>query len=443
MSSVQPSSSSTLTKQLFTMTWPMLFGVLSLMSFQLVDSAFIGQLGVLPLAVQGFTLPLQMVVIGMQVGLGIATTAVIARALGANQRRYANQLASLVLVIGSTGVAIFGLVLWLLRNVILSLLGAPETIMPIIDSYWPWWILSAWVGAVLYFYYSICRANGNTMLPGTMMMVTSAINMLLDPLFIFTFDLGINGAAIATAVAFGTGILIVAPRVQKNHWCHFQWQDLNIMSSIRALGNIMGPAMVSQLLPPLSSMLATKLISGFGTAAVASWALGSRYEFFAIVSVLALTMSMPPMIGRLLGAKNYRDIQSLVSIAIKFVLGFQLFIAIISYFAATPLSLLMTADLKVEQVLEMHLTIVPISLGSLGVCMLMVSVCNALCQPYNALIISALRLFVFFLPCLWLGALISEIQGLLIGASIGNMLAGLSAYLIYRSTINKLIHTNT
>ncbi|GEM76197.1 MATE family efflux transporter [Vibrio sagamiensis NBRC 104589] len=421
------------------MTWPMLFGGLSLLSFQLVDSAFIGQLGVNPLATQGFTLPLQMIIIGIQVGLGIATTAVIAKALGANERHYANQLAGLVLVIGSIGVAVFGLILWLLRDIILSLLGAPETIMPIIDSYWPWWLLSAWVGAVLYFYYSICRANGNTMLPGSMMMLTSLINMLLDPLFIFTFDLGINGAAIATVVAFGIGILIVAPRVQKKHWCNFQWHNLNIMNSIKTIGNIMGPAMVSQLLPPLSSMLATKLIAGFGTAAVASWALGSRYEFFAIVSVLALTMSMPPMIGRLLGAKNYVDIHTLVLIAVKFILGFQLLIAVITFFLATPLSLLMTADLKVEQILEIHLMIVPISLGSLGVCMLMVSVCNALCRPYNALTISALRLFVFFLPCLWVGALTSEMKGLLIGACIGNLLAGLTAYFIYRRTITKLI----
>lgn len=72
----------------------------------------------------------------------------------------------------------------------------------------------------------------------------------------------------------------------------------------------MGPAMVSQLLPPVSSMLATKLLASFGTTAVAAWAIGSRYEFFAIVGVLALTMSMPPMVGRLLGAKQYDDIKS-------------------------------------------------------------------------------------------------------------------------------------
>lgn len=441
MPSTSSNAQPTLAKQLFTMTWPMLFGVLSLMSFQLVDSAFIGQLGILPLAAQGFTLPLQMVVIGIQVGLGIATTAVISKALGANDTRYAKQLGGLVLMIGSVGVAVFGLLIWLLRYPILSLLSAPDTVMPIIDSYWPWWLLSSWVGAVLYFYYSICRANGNTMLPGTMMMVTSGVNLVLDPLFIFTFDLGINGAAIATIIAFGFGILVVAPRVQKNYWATFQWQDLNVVKSITSIGNIMGPAMISQLLPPLSSMLATKLLAGFGTAAVASWALGSRYEFFAIVSVLALTMSMPPMVGRLLGAKNYTDIQSLISIAVKFILGFQLMIAVITFIAANPLALLMTSDAEVTNVLEMHLMIVPISLGSLGVCMLMVSICNALGKSYTALTISALRLFLFFLPCLWVGAQMGGIKGLLIGACLGNIMAGIAAYITYRKTIHKLAST--
>lgn len=438
MSSTTISPQPTLAKQLFSMTWPMLFGVLSLMSFQLVDSAFIGQLGVLPLAVQGFTLPLQMVVIGIQVGLGIATTAVISKALGANETRYAKQLGGLVLMIGSVGVAIISVLIWLLRYPILSMLSAPDTVMPIIDSYWPWWLLSSWTGALLYFYYSICRAHGNTMLPGTMMMITSGVNLVLDPIFIFTFDLGINGAALATIAAFSFGILVVAPRVKKNHWATTQWQDLNVVKSVRSIGNIMGPAMISQLLPPLSSMLATKLLAGFGTAAVAAWALGSRFEFFAIVSVLALTMSLPPMVGRLLGAKNYDDIQSLVSIAVKFILIFQLLIAVITFAVANPLALLMTSDIQVEQVLEMHLMIVPISLGSLGVCMLMVSVCNALGKSYTALTVSALRLFVFFLPCLWIGSQLGGIRGLLLGACLGNICAGIAAYLTYRRTIASL-----
>lgn len=403
MTSTTGTPSPSLSKQLFTMTWPMLFGVLSLMSFQLVDSAFIGQLGVLPLAAQGFTLPIQMIIIGIQVGLGIATTAVIARAIGAQKSHYAKQLGGLVVVMGGVGVALFSMIIYLLRTPILQLLDAPESVFPIIDAYWVYWLVSSWTGAMLYFFYSVCRANGNTMLPGTMMIATSLINLALDPIFIFTLDLGINGAAIATIIAFGIGILIVAPKVTKKHWLTFDWQELDISESVRSVGRIMGPAMVSQLLPPVSSMLATKLLASYGTAAVAAWALGSRFEFFAIVSVLALTMSMPPMIGRMLGEKNLIDIRSLIKIAATFVLGFQVVIALVTWLFSNGLAGLMTSDSDVTTILNYHLMIVPISLGPLGICILMVSVSNALGKSYTALTISALRLFAFFCHVYGLG----------------------------------------
>ncbi|WP_194567153.1 MATE family efflux transporter [Vibrio anguillarum] len=438
MSNTTPLSPPSLTRQLLQMTWPMMFGVLSLMSFQLVDSAFIGQLGVLPLAAQGFTLPIQMIIIGLQVGLGIATTAVIARALGANQIRYAKQLGGLVVAIGSIGVALFSVIIYLLRHPILALLSAPESVYQIVDSYWIYWLISAWVGAVLYFLYSLCRANGNTMLPGTMMMVTSILNLILDPIFIFTFDLGIEGAALATILAFGIGVFVVAPKVSKRDWMLFDWSDLDVGKSIRSISHIMGPAMISQLLPPLSSMLATKLLASFGTAAVAAWALGSRFEFFAMVAILALTMSMPPMVGRLLGAGQLQDIRKLVRVACQFILGFQLIIAVVTYLLSGHLAALMTSEQSVESILHWHLMIVPISLGPLGICMLMVSVSNALAKSYTALTISALRLFVFFLPCLWVGAQIAALHGLFIGALVGNILAGLAAWAMYQRALRQV-----
>ncbi|ERB64312.1 MATE family efflux transporter [Vibrio coralliilyticus OCN008] len=438
MTATNIENSPSLGQQLFKMTWPMLFGVLSLMSFQLVDSAFIGQLGVLPLAAQGFTLPIQMIIIGIQVGLGIATTAVIAKAIGANNTRFAHQLGGLVIAIGTIGVAVISVFIYLIRVPILQLLSAPDTLFPVIDSYWVYWLVSAWTGALLYFLYSVCRANGNTMLPGTMMMVTSVLNLILDPFFIFTLDLGLNGAAIATIIAFGIGILIVAPKVTRKHWMSFDWHDLNITQSVKSIGNIMGPAMISQLLPPLSSMLATKLLAGFGTAAVAAWALGSRFEFFAIVSVLALTMSMPPMVGRLLGAKNITDIRRLVVIASQFVIGFQLLIAAFTWLSADWLASLMTSESQVTEILIWHLLIVPVSLGPLGICMLMVSIANALGKSYTALTISALRLFAFFLPCLWLGAYLGGIEGLFWGSMVGNLLAGICAWLMYQKALRQI-----
>ncbi len=420
------------------MTWPMVFGVLSLMSFQLIDSAFIAQLGVLPLAAQGFTLPIGQLIIGVQVGLGIATTSVISMALGAKQTGYSRQLGGLVLALGGAGTGVICLLLYLVRYPLLNMLGATADIMPIIDTYWIVWLISAWVGAMLYFLYSVCRANGNTMLPGIMMVITSILNVVLDPIFIFYFDMGIHGAAVATILAFSIGALYVVYRIRFKHYYSFDWSSLNLVSSIRSLFNIMMPAMTSQLMPPLAAMLSTKLLASFGTAAVAAWALGSRYEFFAIVAVLALTMSMPPMIGRYVGARQADKVIQLVKIATLFILGSQLVIALITWLLAGHLSTLMTATDKVERILHLHLLIVPFSLAPLGVCILLVSVSNALGKPVKALLVSSLRLFLFFLPCLYLGAHIAGIHGLFYGAAIGNTCAGLFAWVTYRNTIKKL-----
>lgn len=435
MQSVKP-----LSKQLFSMTWPMLFGILSMMSFQLVDSAFIGQLGVLPLAAQGFTLPIQMIVIGLQVGLGIATTAMIARALGEGKECYAKQLGGLVLMIGSIGMVCFCLLIWWLRHPILMFLSAPESVFPIIDAYWPYWLFSVWIGAVTYFYYSICRSNGNTFLPGIIMVVTSVLNLALDPIFIFTLGLGLNGAAIATILSFSIGVLIVALKVSRKHWVSFDWKNLNLEKSLISIGHIMGPAMVSQLLPSTASILATKLIAGFGTAAVASWALGSRFEFFILASVLALTMSVPPMVGRLLGANKIDDIREVISIACHFILGFQFIVAVITFFFSEALANLTASEKAVSDILSWHLTLVPISLGALGVCMLMVSVANALGKSYTGLSISILRLFVFFLPCLWAGSVLAGLKGLFVGVLLGNLLAGFFAWYIYKRILEKIEH---
>ncbi|GAD79510.1 MATE family efflux transporter [Vibrio ezurae] len=432
---MKSSTSKTLAIELFKMTWPMIFGVLSLMSFQLIDSAFIAQLGVLPLAAQGFTLPIGQLIIGVQVGLGIATTAIIAQTLGAKNTEKAKQLGGLILSVGSIGCAIICVLLYLVRAPLLHLLGATQEVMPIIDTYWIVWLVSAWIGAMLYFLYSVCRANGNTLLPGIMMIVTSLLNVALDPVFIFYFDLGIHGAAVATILSFSIGILYVLYRTRGKGYYTFNWNGLNIKQSILALLGIMMPAMTSQLMPPLAAMLSTKLLASYGTAAIAAWALGSRYEFFAIVSVLALTMSMPPMIGRYLGEKDFTKITSLVNIATVYILCSQIMIALVTLFISAHLAELMSGQKSVGGILNMHLMIIPFSLAPLGICILLVSVSNALGQPMKALLISCCRLFVFFLPCLYLGAYLGGLFGLFIGAAIGNTFAGLFSWHHYRKTM--------
>ena len=434
----QTSENTSLGRQLYDMTWPMLFGVLSLMTFHLADSAFVGQLGRDPLAALGFTVPMQQLVSGMYVGLGIATTAIISRTLGQGDELRAQRLGGLVVTIGASLALILCLSVWLLQSVILDLLGAETALRPVIREYWAPWLVSAWTGAMLYFGYAVCRSNGDTKLPGYMMIATSLINIALDPLYIFMFGWGLPGAAWATITAFGLGALVIYPALIRRQWLRFDLLQLKLTQALRQLGSIMAPAMVSQLMPPVSAMLATALVAGFGSAAVAAWGLGTRLEFFSIVVVLALTMSMPPMIGRLLGTGEVETIRRLVRIAVRFIVIWQLALALIWLAASGLVSTLFTRDAAVQEILVNYLLRVPLSYSGLGVCMLMVSVNNALGLPMRALLISTLRLFAWYLPMLWLGSQISGLTGLMSGALVGNLLAGTTAYLLYRQGMTHL-----
>ncbi len=419
-------------RTLFRMTWPMLFGVLSLLGFQLVDSAFIGQLGVEPLAALGFTIPVQQLIIGTQVGLGIATTAIIARALGAGDQARARRLAGLVLLCGASGILLLCLTLWVLRAPLVLTLGAESSLLPQISRYWAPWLLSAWIGALLYFCYSVSRANGDTRTPGLLMVTTSLINLALDPLFIFTFGWGMAGAAWATVAAFSTGLVLILPQLLKRDWISFDLAGADPRAALKQLATTAGPATVSQLLPPLSAMLATTLVAGFGSTAVAAWGLGTRLEFFSIVVVLALTMSVPPMVSRLQGAGELQRIRELVRLAVRFVIVWQLAVAIVWLLLSDPLSRLLSEDAGVAGLLQDYLLRVPLSYSGLGVCMLMVSVCNALGLPLKALIAATGRLFVCYLPALWLGSQLAGLNGLFTGAMLANLAAGLLAWTIYR-----------
>jgi putative MATE family efflux protein len=416
----------------------MLFGVLSLMTFQLTDSAFVGQLGRDPLAALGFTVPMQQLVSGMYVGLGIATTAIISRTLGQGDNLRAQRLGGLVVTIGASLALILCLSVWLLQTGILNFLGADDQLRPAIREYWVPWLMSAWLGALLYFGYAVCRANGDTKLPGYMMIATSLLNIALDPLYIFVFGWGLPGAAWATITAFGIGALVVFPALVRRQWLRFDLLQLQLAKAIKQLGGIMAPAMVSQLMPPLSAMLATSLVAGFGSAAVAAWGLGTRLEFFSIVVVLALTMSMPPMIGRMLGAGELDNIRKLVRIAVRFVVVWQLMLGLVWLTASGLVSTLFSRDADVQDILLSYLLRVPLSYSGLGVCMLMVSINNALGLPMRALLISTLRLFACYLPLLWLGAQVSGLTGLMSGALIGNLFAGVMAYSLYRQGMTRL-----
>ncbi|WP_092846122.1 MATE family efflux transporter [Modicisalibacter xianhensis] len=417
----------------------MALGVFSLLGFQLVDSAFIARLGTAPLAAQSFTFPMAFLIIGVQVGIGIAIAALISRALGAGEEARARRLGSLVLVGGSLLIAALCIALWLWQMPIFRQLGADDSLLPLIRRYWGPQLLAAWVGAVLYFGYSLFRAHGDTRLPGKLMVLTSLINLALDPLLIFGLGdwsgLGLPGAAWATALAFTLGLGVLAWRLRQTDWLATVGLIDEARTSTRPFMGIAGPAMISQLMPPLAAMLATAIVADLGETAVAAWGLASRLETVSLMVVLALTMSLPPWLGRCYGGGDWQQIRRLMTLATKVVVIWQLGLGVVLALLAPWVASLLAGNPDVRVELAMLICGLLPSYALLGVCMLVVSASNALGWPLRAMVMSCVRLFVCYLPCLWLGAQWGGVLGIAIGAAVGNALAGALAWGLYSRSL--------
>ncbi|WP_353249594.1 MATE family efflux transporter [Salinisphaera sp. T31B1] len=421
----------------------MALGVMSLLGFQLVDSAFVARLGTVALAAQSFTFPMTFLIIGVQVGLGIAIAALISRAMGAGEAERARRLGSLVVFGGAAIIGVIALGLWIFHRPLFAALGAEGRTLSLIDSYWPVQLLANWLSALLYFGYTLFRAHNNTRLPGTLMVLTSLCNLVLDPVLIFGIGpwagLGLPGAAWATVAAFVIGLGVLVWRLSYHHWLSMHGLVAEARRSTGAFALIAGPAMLSQLMPPLSAMIATGLIATLGEPAVAAWGLASRLETVSLMIVLGLTMSLPPWLGHCYGAGNWPRVHNLMYIASQAVLVWQLSLGIVMALAAPWIAGLLTDSADVSGSLTWLIRFMLPSYALLGLCMLAVSAANALGWPVRAMLLSFARLFLCYLPCVALGVWLGRSMPFVgVGAAAGNLLAGGLAWWIFSQRMKRL-----
>ncbi len=200
-------------RQLFSLTWPMLFGMLGMVIFNLVDTYFLGKLGVGPLAAIGFTFPVIMFLNGIAQGVGIGTSSLISRNVITADRKKMKTMASSALLLGLLLVVLFVALGISTIRPLFTLLGAEGDVLDYIHDYMSVWYLGVPFVVLPMVGNNIVRATGDTFTPGMLMVASAVINTILDPLLIFGYgpfpELGIKGAALATVIARSVSMVII------------------------------------------------------------------------------------------------------------------------------------------------------------------------------------------------------------------------------------------
>ncbi|WP_171761141.1 MATE family efflux transporter [Vibrio sp. RE86] len=415
------------------MTVPMTFGMVAILMFNLVDTFFISLLGTDALAAVSFTFPVTFAVNCITMGIGMGLSANIGRLLGQGQSQGAARFSTHGLVLAVALVVLASSLGLTTIEPLFRLLGADESLLPLIHQYMDIWYLSIPLLVIPMAGNAAIRATGDTKTPAKIMMLAGLINGVLDPLLIFGYgpfpELGIQGAAIASAFSwFGAlvGSLYVLAKREKLLALPCTKTIVGDWQQILKIGT---PAALSNALTPLSGALLMMLLSSHGTAAVAAYGAAQRVESILILVLMSLTSTLTPFIAQNMGANNPARSFAGMFLSMRFSMVFQLGIFILMVPLSIPLAALFSQEQAVKDLLWHYLLVVPFSYGFQGVMMMLISGLNALHQPMKAFLWSFMRLFAFTLPCAWLGSQLYDIEGLFVGIAIGNIIGGTLGYL--------------
>jgi putative MATE family efflux protein len=431
-------------RTLIELAGPMLIGIAAIFLFNIVDTFWVGQLGARDLAAMSFTFPVTMVVTSLSMGVGIGTTAVIARALGGGDRAAVRRLTTDALALAVVLVTVVAAIGLSTIDPLFAALGADEGLRPRIREYMTIWYGGVGLLVIPMVGNAAIRATGDTRSPSVVMMVAGLVNLGLDPLLIFGIGpfprLELRGAALATVVSYlaalGAALWILARREKM---LAFERPPLAlVLDSWRRILRIGLPAATTQLLAPLSSGVLTRMVAGHGIEPVAGFGVGGRLEALSLIGVMALTSASTPFIAQNLGAGRHDRIREAVGIATRLVLGWGLASALGLALAAPALADVFADGPAVIEAAVRFLRTVPLSYPLLGLAMMSGGMFNALDRPLAASALMVLRLVVLAVPLAALGDLWLGLPGLFGGIAAANLLVGAVAITSLRRHVRSL-----
>lgn len=362
------------------------------------------------------------------IGMAIAASALVSRAVGQGDLGAARTKATNAVIWGIVFGAIFVAVVWFNLRFLVALLGASGRTLDqavhylaIVVPTLPLLMVGMIGGAIL-------RAHGDASRAMMATIYGGLANAVLDPIMIFGFDLDLTGAAIATVVArfviAGTALLPVI----RHHGGFDRPALTSVTADLRPIAMIAFPAILTQLATPIGQAFVTRLVSGYGEAAVAGVAIVGRMTPVAFGVIFALSGAIGPIIGQNYGAGKMDRVREAFKEGLRFTALFTVFVAIVLFTLRAPIADLFHATGITRQIIYLFCGPLALLFFFNGAIFVSNSAFNNLGQPFHSTWTNWGRHTVGTIPLALLGGAWMGAQGVLIGQAVGGVLFGLIAW---------------
>jgi len=430
-------------KALWTLAVPTMIGMSISTLYMVVDMIFVGHVGTDALTALAFNLPFSFVVMGIIFGLGSGITALIAQAIGAKDQASADSAARHSLALGLLLSVLFTAVGLLFGQDILRVLGVTDELM---EPAWDYFKVIAigypfMINAI--FLRSILSGEGEVKLPVMIQLSGTLLNIILDPIFIFTLGLGVQGAAAATVLSQCLVTLTLAyllffrGRAQTDiHLGRLRWRN-RVIADIFRIGV---PASLSFLIIGSGSAIFNRILSEVSTNAVAALQVGARLDYVVILPVVAISGSLVTLVGMFHGAKRNDLVESTVRYALASAMGIAVGISVLFYFTAPWIVTWFSDNLEIQALSVQYLRIIVFTYPLMALSMITGRFLQGLGRGTPELMLSALRVLVVAVPLatyfiFWMQR---DVQWVWIAALIGSVTSASVAALWLRSALKGL-----
>lgn len=416
---------------LIRLTGYMLMGFVSIMTASLMETVYIGILGTDELAAISFTFPLVMILQGVSMGLAVGASSVVARTMGTGDMAKVRRLITHCFVLVMVLIVSFAILAHIFVESFFLLLGAQPHILPLIVSYMDIWLLGLPFFTVALVGSTLMRATGDAVTPGYLMTIGSALHVIIAPFFIFGLgsapEMGLEGAAVGFVLARAVSFILYTYYIGVRDKLLIA-SLTGCWSSFRAILHVGLPAVASNLIGPVSMAIITRLLAGHGAEVVAGYGVASRIESMVVMIIIALGMSIAPFVGQNWGAGQYHRVREALSLSNKFSLAWGLFAFIMMLLFAEVLVALINDDPLVVQAATTYLTIVPLSVGCMGIMMIATQSFNAMGKPIPPLVISISQTLLVYIPLAILGDYLWGYTGIFIATTVTIILVGIASW---------------
>lgn len=427
-------------KAVFLLSVPMVLEMALESVFAVTDIFFVAQLGADAVAAVGLTEAVITLLYAVAIGLSMGTTAMVARRIGEKQGDEAATVAGQALWVGFLTSVIVGLLGLFFAPDILRFMGASEAVVEIGSGYTLWLLGGSLTITWLFVINAIFRGAGDATIAMRSLWLANGVNIVLDPLLIFGIgpfpEMGVTGAAVATTIGRGCGVLYqLWMLAEGSRHLRMAWRHLRINGPVLLrLLRVSAGGVMQFLIGTSSWLILARIVAEYGSAAVAGYTIAIRVIIFTLMPAWGLSNAAATLVGQNLGAGKPDRAERSVWICMRYNASFMLLVAGVFLVMAPAILAVFSDEPAVVHYGVNCLRILSLGYLFYGIGMVAMQALNGAGDTYTPTVINFFSFWAFQIPLAWwlAGAMGLGPNGVFIAVPAAETLLALAALWVFR-----------